>query len=172
MQAISRTWQSLLLNTSGACVVIFNWGMTTWSTLFTRRTAFHRLVASIIGITMQENSRSNRRTSLKKSRTLAFKAQGGKCYYCSQPMWNESVEELTSRYSISPGQAKFLRCTGEHLIAHCDGGSASRRNIVAACLFCNTGRHARKKSFSPERFKDFVRRRMSKGGWHRLRLTR
>ncbi len=151
----------MLLSTSDTCVVIFNWGMTKLVTLLTRRKAFHRLVASIIGITMQEKSKSKRRPSLKNPRTRAFKSQGGKCYYCNQPMWKKSAQELTSRYSISPGQANFLRCTGEHLIAHCEGGSSSRSNIVAACLFCNTKRHARKKALSPDQYKNYVTHRLS-----------
>ncbi len=162
----------MLLDTSVTCVVIFNWGMTVWLTLVTRRKAFNRLVASIIGITMQENPRARRRPPLKKVRSQAFRAQGGVCYYCNQPMWMKSEQELTSRYPITAKQAKLLQCTGEHLVAYSEGGNSRHMNIAAACLYCNRNRHRGKKSFTPDRFQQLARRRLSKGAWHGMRLTR
>lgn len=120
---------------------------------------------------MQEKSRSKRRLPLKNPRTRAFKAQGGKCYYCNQPMWMKSEQELTSRYPITAKQAKLLKCTGEHLEPHSEGGSSSQMNIVAACWFCNTKRHARKTAPTPDLYKLMVTRRLFKGAWHGLRLT-
>ncbi|MCP5128930.1 MAG: HNH endonuclease [Pseudomonadales bacterium] len=119
---------------------------------------------------MHEKSRSKRGHPLKKPRTHAFKAQGGKCYYCNQPMWMKSEQELTSRYSITAKQAKLLQCTGEHLVAHSEGGSSNQMNIAAACLYCNMNRHRGKKSFTPDRFQQLARRRLSKGAWHGLKL--
>lgn len=161
----------MLLNTSATCIVIFNWGMTRWLALFTSWKAFNPLVTSIIGITMQEKSRSNKRSSLKKQRTRAFYSQGGVCYYCNQPMWNKKPQELTSQYPISSGQAQFLRCTGEHLESHSEGGSSGSINIVAACWYCNQNRHRRKNKLSPENFGKHARRRLSKGAWHGLNLA-
>ena len=161
----------MLLSTSDTCVVIFNWGTTKQVTLLTRRRAFYRLVASIIGITMQEKSRPKKRPYLKKPRTRAFKAQGGICYYCNQPMWNRSEQELTSRYPISVEQAKDLRCTGEHLHPYAAGGTANKRNIVAACLFCNRKRHEKSVALSPSKYKKYVKHALSRGAWHGLRLT-
>jgi hypothetical protein len=147
-------------------------------TLGTRRKAFNRLVTSIIGITMSVNrlplkepaTKQFRRTCLKIHRTRAFQKQHGRCYYCYQPMWNESEQELTTRFSVSPNQAKLLKYTGEHLVAHSEGGSSGHSNIVAACWFCNTRRHRRKKIPSPANYRELVIRKLSRGAWHRLRL--
>jgi 5-methylcytosine-specific restriction endonuclease McrA len=114
---------------------------------------------------------ANRPKSLKYPRTHAFYSQHGKCFYCNQPLWKESPIELTSRYPISSGKAKLLQCTGEHLVPHSEGGPASTANTVAACWYCNRKRHARKKVLSPERFREFVRKRLSIGVWHGLNIA-
>jgi hypothetical protein len=110
------------------------------------------------------------RKPLKKPRVRAFTYQGGYCYYCNQPMWNQSPEELTFRYRLSSKQALLLRCTGEHLHAHSEGGSNHSGNIVAACHFCNQTRHKRKKPLPPETYRGHVRKQLSKGKWHGLSL--
>ena len=109
------------------------------------------------------------RSSLKNPRKQAFKTQHGVCYYCSQPMWTEAASELTDQYPISAKQARWLQCTGEHLIAHKDGGSAKQENIVAACRHCNTKRHARDNEMPVEQYRRHVQKRMKKGAWHSVR---
>ena len=112
------------------------------------------------------------RKSLKKPRSLAFVVQKGSCYYCGQPMWNADPLALISKYSISHRQAKLLQCTGEHLVAHKDGGSCLPENIVAVCHFCNSHRHGnRKKEILPAQYRELVQKRLVKGGWHGLNLV-
>lgn len=114
---------------------------------------------------------ANHRKSLKSPRTHAFHSQHGRCYYCNQPMWNNNPLELISRFRISLGQALLLRCTGEHLISHSEGGASGNNNIVAACWYCNQQRHRRKNIHSPECFRKHIRKRLSEGRWHGLKLT-
>ena len=113
------------------------------------------------------------RKSLKKLRALAFAIQSGRCYYCGQPMWNSDRDLclLIDKHGISDRQARLLRCTGEHLVAHQDGGSSKQGNIVAACEFCNKQRHAKKVARSPSKHRTFVRKRLKQGAWHGLTLT-
>jgi 5-methylcytosine-specific restriction endonuclease McrA len=92
---------------------------------------------------------------LHRSRLLAFNCQGGNCFYCGLPTW------LTE-----PKGPKALRCTAEHLTARSEGGSDEPANIAAACAHCNHTRHKRKHPPEPERFRDEVRRRLRRGGWH------
>lgn len=56
-----------------------------------------------------------KRKSLRKPRTQAFEQQNGRCFYCNQPMWLESHNELTSHFNVTSRQARHLQCTGEHL---------------------------------------------------------
>lgn len=105
------------------------------------------------------------RKNLKKPRAIAYQSQKGRCFYCNRKMWLNHPDELKPHYSLSGKQSKQLQCTGEHLVPFKDGGSCSGSNIVAACLFCNRKRHARKKELTLERFKSLVERRISKGGW-------
>lgn len=104
--------------------------------------------------------------SLVRSRTHAFSDQSGRCFYCGTPMWADNPLEFAAEHGITLRQAKLLQCTGEHLTARQDGGSSARSNIVAACRFCNAGRHRRKDPSPPDRFKEMVRRRMEKRRWH------
>jgi len=111
------------------------------------------------------------RKSLKIPRSHAFSAQKGCCYYCGQPMWKRDPGELVTKYSITLRQAKLLQCTGEHLVAHKDGGSSKSQNIVASCYFCNSRRHyGGRKEIQPEQYKARVIGRLSKGRWHGLAL--
>lgn len=112
------------------------------------------------------------RKSLIKPRAQAFIAQGGLCFYCQLPMWQANPEEFAARHGLNMGQAQALRRTGEHLVAHKDGGEAVARNIVAACWYCNRARHARKSDLSTERFAAHVRKRLAKGAWHPTELRR
>lgn len=110
------------------------------------------------------------RKSLVKPRLIAFNRQAGRCFYCEQPMWMNNLDEFASSHRLEPSQAMRLKCTGEHLQAHSEGGSADRTNIVAACAYCNRLRHQRKEPPTPEDYKALVSRRLSQGKWHGLRL--
>lgn len=103
---------------------------------------------------------------LVRPRTHSFAHQSGRCYYCGMPMWADNPLEFANAHGITLGQAKRLQCTGEHLVARQDGGSTARSNIVAACLFCNKGRHSRKTPLPPDRYLQLVRKRMKVGRWH------
>lgn len=108
--------------------------------------------------------------SLKNIRRMKMLAQGGRCYYCGLPMWEEGADPRLPpicRASILP---KSLRCTAEHLLAQSEGGSNSAENIVAACLYCNSGRHRRKCPPSPEAFRSHARKRMVAGKWLAARV--
>jgi len=112
------------------------------------------------------------RKSLVKPRTSAFINQNGLCYYCNQPMWLKRTDELTVKYTLTPGQARQLQCTGEHLLSHKDGGSVSPNNIVAACRFCNNRRHRRIKPVDPEMHRVRVRSRIGRGRWHGIQVRK
>lgn len=114
---------------------------------------------------------SKSRKSLIKPRTKAFIHQQGNCYYCNQPMWQSDPDKFSSKYKISLTQSKRFQCTGEHLIAHQDGGTSARKNIVAACWFCNQQRHRRNIVPSPNQYKKLIERRMNQGRWHCIRLA-
>jgi hypothetical protein len=111
------------------------------------------------------------RKSLIKQRSTAFIRQAGYCYYCSYPMWSENPHEFALKHKITLGQAKRYQCTGEHLKAHKDGGTAARSNIVAACLFCNRKRHQRKDPPPPDQYKKMIENRIVQGRWHEVRLN-
>ena len=105
------------------------------------------------------------RKNLKTLRTIAYQSQKGRCFYCNFKMWLNRPNELKQYYSLSDNQSKQLQCTGEHLVAFKDGGKCSGANIVAACRWCNTKRHARKKELTVKGFKALVKSRISKGRW-------
>jgi 5-methylcytosine-specific restriction endonuclease McrA len=109
------------------------------------------------------------RTSLVKSRTIAFSHQRGCCFYCSQPMWQSKPLNFARKYSLTSRQAEKFQATGEHLIPRQDGGSSKQSNIVASCKFCNQQRHKRKIVLSPKQFKVFINQRMKQGRWHDFR---
>ncbi|MDN4144926.1 HNH endonuclease [Pseudomonas tohonis] len=77
-------------------------------------------------------------------------------------MWNLSPSELTG---LSPRQVARRRCTGEHLVAHQDGGMATEANIAAACWACNQRRHRRKEAVSSSEFQVLVQMRVAEGRW-------
>ncbi|HWM41860.1 MAG TPA: HNH endonuclease [Burkholderiales bacterium] len=104
--------------------------------------------------------------SIARPRSVAFDRQRGRCFYCEYPMWLSDIEHYSSLYHLSLAQANQHRCTAEHLQARQDGGGASRSNIVAACLICNRRRHARRRSMTPEVYRNFVQSRLRRGRWH------
>lgn len=111
------------------------------------------------------------RKSLVKPRSNAFINQSGLCFYCGHPMWSEDPNGFAKKHKVTLGQARRFQCTGEHLKAHKDGGSATQTNIVAACWFCNQKRHQRKNPPYPDQYKKFVHQRLSQGRWHDVRLN-
>lgn len=92
--------------------------------------------------------------SIQRSRFIAYQKQAGLCFYCGLRMWLDA-----------PRGPRPLRCTAEHLIARCDGGSDAPSNIVAACWHCNRTRHKRKHPPAPTLYRDEVRRRLQCGRW-------
>ena len=110
--------------------------------------------------------------SLKKIRARAFDSQEGKCFYCKFPMWlvDPCVHPLWA--TTSARALHRLQCTAEHKVARMDGGSNTRRNVVAACRFCNHSRHRRRQPLSSKRFKKLVASRIRNGKWHPAELHR
>jgi hypothetical protein len=111
------------------------------------------------------------RKPLKKPRSIAFSRQAGRCCYCNEPMWSKDPHVFALKHKISIDQAKRFQCTGEHLKAHKDGGTAAQNNIAAACSLCNQRRHRRKEPLEPDQYRKLVEHRMSQGRWHNVRLT-
>ena len=103
---------------------------------------------------------------ISKNRLLAFNKQESRCYYCDVPMWLEKKREFAVNHEISERQAKRLQCTAEHLLARQDGGTNARKNIVAACSFCNMTRHRALKALPSIEFQKKVMRRMRRQKWH------
>ena len=84
-----------------------------------------------------------------KHRHSAYENQSGLCYYCALPMWEDAPDDFARIYKLTIADAMAFQCTAEHLKARCDGGRNSRKNIVAACLYCNQARHRSKEAPSP-----------------------
>lgn len=99
------------------------------------------------------------------SRQLAYKRQSGRCCYCDAPMWTTCADEFIREYGLSRAQSRWFQCTAEHLIARSDGGSGNPENIAAACRACNHRRHLTRQPLSPERYREYVRRRVAAGRW-------
>jgi len=103
--------------------------------------------------------------ALKNLRRKKMVAQGGRCFYCSLPMWDEALGHCLPVNCKTGGLPKVLRCTAEHLHPRSEGGANTADNIVAACLFCNNSRHRRKRPLSPEAHRAHVQQRMAAGRW-------
>ena len=126
--------------------------------------------ASITGVAHSLLTKSNERArvmgSLKRIRRRKMMAQGGRCYYCGLPMWDDAAGAASSpRNDQARRTPKALRCTAEHLHARADGGRDTDENIVAACWYCNNQRHKRKCPHSPEEHRLYVQKRMAAGKW-------
>ena len=129
----------------------------------------HRLPLGDEGPTLtMELLMKKSRKSLVRPRTRAYNRQSGRCFYCGVPMWRKESLKFASHHNISLKQARLIKCTGEHFTAHCEGGGASRSNIVAACWFCNIHRHRAAKVLIPSKYREYVRKRVAKGRWHQL----
>lgn len=105
-------------------------------------------------------------SKLRATRAHAFNKQKGRCCYCGHPMWLTDAAAFAIRQGLTRRQAEHFRCTGEHLVARCDGGKNCQNNVAAACWWCNTRRHARKQPQSPEIYRQLVQRRIAAGRWH------
>ena len=105
-------------------------------------------------------------SKFSNKRHVAFSKQSGRCYYCGSPMWNTKPKEFASKHNITKKYAARFQCTAEHLLARCEGGKNQESNIVAACLFCNSKRHQRKKPLGPPKYKALIQKRLQQGKWH------
>ena len=95
---------------------------------------------------------------IAKHRQSAFQAQKGLCFYCNQPM-------VSAKKKKHPN-----RCTAEHLTAKCCGGRDRASNIVAACHYCNSQRHAGKTTApKPKVWQQQVQNHVALGEWPTLR---
>jgi len=104
-------------------------------------------------------------TKIQTARRKAFEHQRGDCFYCGVAMWLTTPFELLGCTSERSGYAR-LRCTAEHLVPQCEGGSDMSDNIVAACAHCNHTRHKRKRPPPPAAYRAEVMRRVQRGSWH------
>ena len=108
------------------------------------------------------------RANLRALRESAFSAQGHLCFYCLHPMWRENAKAFAAEHGISRERARMFRLTAEHLAAQMEGGRTIASNIVAACQFCNHGRHALfpYAAPDPETYSAFVLLCVAAGLWH------
>jgi len=98
-------------------------------------------------------------------RDQAARRQSGCCYYCELPMCIGSEDEFAQTHGLRRSSIAGLKCTAEHLVAKCEGGSTDASNIVAAHRCCNAIRHRCKNPLDPMRYKARVRGRTRAGRW-------
>jgi 5-methylcytosine-specific restriction endonuclease McrA len=110
--------------------------------------------------------------TIKTARYRAVCAQNYRCFYCSLPVWCGEPDAFAERHHLSRRAARPLQCTAEHLVARKDGGGNGACNIVAACMWCNRRRHARRKELSLHDYQALVKRRVAAGKWHTADLLR
>lgn len=113
-------------------------------------------------------------TSLINNRKRAYERQGGICYYCALPMWQDNEGEVLAEYlGLKHRHIPWLRCTAEHLTARIDGGADVSENIAAACHFCNSRRHKRRPDCAPsaDSYRAQVALCMARGHWHPAQST-
>jgi 5-methylcytosine-specific restriction endonuclease McrA len=99
-------------------------------------------------------------------RNQKFRNQNGVCYYCNAPMWLRKIGSFATKHGISDQQALHFQCTTEHLVARQDGGADSRKNIVAACRFCNETRHQSPDPLPAQKYASLIARQLNRGEWH------
>ena len=110
--------------------------------------------------------------SLRSKRATAFNRQNGLCFYCDQPMWLDDSFTFSIVHGITVKQARAFQCTAEHLVAQCNGGDHSEKNIAAACWCCNQRRHKRNDPPDPDSYQLLVRRRIKRFKWHDTKLKK
>lgn len=108
------------------------------------------------------------RICVQNIRKAKFIEQQGRCFYCTQPIWEKHTRQFALRHGLSESAANLLRSTAEHLVAQQDGGPDTPQNIVAACLYCNRTRHKTPKPKPPTEYAKKVRKQLWKGKWHRI----
>ena len=64
-------------------------------------------------------------------------------------MWEHNKKDFARAYGLTFREAADRRCTAEHVIARCDGGTADPENIAAACKKCNPARHEGRSARAP-----------------------
>src|SRR5690606_1212554 len=106
------------------------------------------------------------KSSVVRARELAAQTQNSRCYYCGALMCVDELTAFASRHGLSVSAVRLLQCTAEHLLAKCDGGMDVADNIAAACHFCNSRRHARRKPLSPGAYQKYVQGRVHRRRWH------
>jgi hypothetical protein len=104
--------------------------------------------------------------TLARLRAKALVTQQDRCFYCQYTLCSTGPDAFARQHGITIRQARLLICTAEHLTARQDGGRDRQTNIAAACSYCNQHRHRLKKPPDPDRFAQYVRRRVSKRAWH------
>ncbi|WP_417688586.1 HNH endonuclease [Pseudidiomarina sp.] len=103
--------------------------------------------------------------TIQKNRLQSAQKQHFRCYYCGHPMWHPNDKNFARKHHLSPKQARWFRCTAEHVHAKCDGGSNEASNIVAACWLCNQRRHRRPAPLAADAYRELVTQRVSEGKW-------
>ena len=111
--------------------------------------------------------------SLVMHRHAAFLRQNTRCWYCTCPMWEADPADFAMAVGTTRKQARLLQCTAEHLVAKCEGGKDVATNIVAACRYCNVGRHKAKNPLPAQAMVGRVRKLVAQERWlpqglHRL----
>jgi 5-methylcytosine-specific restriction endonuclease McrA len=84
-------------------------------------------------------------------------------------MWDSTFHSrFLNDYKLPESLLPYVRCTAEHLISQCEGGTNSEKNIVAACQWCNSKRHAHRphSAPAPEKYRAEVQRAMARRLWH------
>lgn len=107
-------------------------------------------------------------TKLQRLQLKANIAQGGRCYYCDLPVWEDDPLTFARIHGIRPRLCPHLQCTAEHLIARKDSGQDACENIVAACHWCNSERHRGREGNAPEpiAYTTWVRTQVEQSKWH------
>lgn len=105
---------------------------------------------------------------VRKLRRTAHSLQGGHCYYCHEPVWEEDPALFALQNNVPQRLLVHVRCTAEHLQARQDGGRNSRENIVAACAWCNSQRHKGRQRSAPtaKSYALWVQTIVRSGKWH------
>jgi 5-methylcytosine-specific restriction endonuclease McrA len=100
-------------------------------------------------------------------RDAACSLQHGRCHYCGVLMCCRDFASFAKSYGVTIRQARSIECTAEHLIPASEGGKNTRSNIVAACRFCNSRRHKKRKIIpSAAKYFQLVRKRVARKKWH------
>jgi 5-methylcytosine-specific restriction endonuclease McrA len=81
-------------------------------------------------------------------------------------MWKVDPQGFAECHGLTLRQSRLLQATGEHLIPYSLSGPASKKNIAAACVYCNQGRHKNGGHRAVEAYRHHVQKRMNSGKWY------